>query len=36
MLTSDFYILSWGHLVFVNTKVHVSEVLINVKFSPNL
>ena len=36
MLTSDFYVLSSGHLVFVNAKVYVTKILLDVKFFPKL
>ena len=36
MLTSDFYVLCHGHLVFVNTKVYVTKILFDNKFFPKL
>ena len=36
MLTSDFYILSYDHLIFVNTKAYVTKILFDVKFFPKL
>ena len=36
MLTSDFYVLSYGHLVFVNTKLYMTKTLFDVKFFPKL
>ena len=36
MLTSDFYILCSGYLVFVNTKVYVTKILFDNKFFPKL
>ena len=36
MLTSDFYVLSYGHLVFVNTKLNMTKTLFDVKFFPKL
>ena len=35
MLTSDFYILSWDNLVFVDTEVYVTKILFDVKFFVN-
>ena len=36
MLTSDFYILCFGHLVFVSTKVYVTKILVDNTFFPKL